>query len=39
MKYGGHELMNFSTDDGLKAMKDLNYYILDYAKNYFTHDS
>jgi len=39
MKYGGHELINFDTDNGLKAMRDLNYYILDYAKTYFTHDS
>ena len=34
MKYGGHELVNFDTDNGLKAMRDLNY-----AKTYFTHDS
>lgn len=39
MKYGGYELMNFDTDNGLKAMRDLNYYILDYAKKYFIHDS
>ena len=39
MKYGGHELINFDTDNGLKAMRDLNYDILDFAKTYFTHDS
>ncbi len=39
MKYGGHELVNFDTDNGLKAMRDLNYDILDFAKTYFTHDS
>jgi len=39
MKYGGHELINFATDNGLKAMRDLNYDILDFAKTYFTHDS
>ena len=38
MKFGGHELINFDTENGLKAMRDLNYYILDYAKIYFTHD-
>ena len=38
MKYGGHELVNFDTTDGLKAMRDFNYYILDYANKYFTHD-
>ena len=37
MKYGGHELVNFDTDNGLKAMRDLNYDILDFAKTYFTH--
>ena len=35
MKYGGHELVNFSSENGLKAMRDLNYFILDYAKIYF----
>ena len=39
MKYGGHELINFDTDNGLKAMRDLNYDLLDFAKTYFTHDS
>jgi acetyl esterase/lipase len=39
MKYGGHELINFDTDNGLKAMRDLNYDILDFSKTYFTHDS
>ena len=39
MKYGGHELVNFDTDNGLKAMRDFNYEILDFAKAYFTHDN
>ena len=39
MKYGGHELVNFDTDNGLKAMRDFNYDILDFGKAYFTHDS
>ena len=39
MKYGGHELVNFDTDNGLKAMRNFNYEILDFAKAYFTHDN
>ena len=39
MKNGGHELMDFISENGLKAMKDLNYDILDFAKKYFTHDT
>lgn len=39
MKYGGHELASFDNENSLKAMRDLNYDILYYAKNYFTHDS
>ena len=38
MKNGGHELMDFATENGLKAMRDLNYDILDFVKKYFTHD-
>ena len=39
MKNLGHELMDFISENGLKAMKDLNYDILDFAKKYFTHDT
>ena len=35
MRYGEHSLMDSETENGIKAMRDLNIKILDFAKKYF----
>ena len=35
MRYGQHSLMDSETENGIKAMRDLNIKILDFAKKYF----
>ena len=35
MRYAGHDLISFDTENGIKAMRDIHYQVLNYAKNYF----
>ena len=37
MKYAGHELVSYNTENGIKAMRDIHYQVLNYASKYFTH--
>ena len=39
MRYGDHFLMSYDTENGKKAMKDMNTMILKYAKTYFTSEN
>lgn len=38
MKDSAHLIMSPDTEDDEKAMRDMNSYILEYAKTYFTCD-
>ena len=38
MKDSAHLIMSPDTEDGVKAMRDMHSYILEYAKEYFTSD-
>ena len=38
MRYGGHELISYYTKDGIKAMREIHYNILDYAQKFFNSD-
>lgn len=38
MRYAGHELYHHDTEQGIIAMKEMNYKILDFANKYFTND-
>ena len=38
MRYAGHELISYNTENGIKAMRDIHYQALKYAKKYFTSD-
>ena len=38
MRYAGHELNHHNTEQGIIAMKEMNYKILDFANKYFTND-
>ena len=35
MRYADHGLVSYDTENGIKAMRDIHYQILEYAKNYF----
>ena len=35
MRYAGHELISYNTEDGIKAMRDMHDKILEYAEKYF----
>ena len=37
-RYAGHELISYNTENGIKAMRDIHYQALKYAKKYFTSD-
>ena len=39
MKNGGHMLNDYKTENGKKAMKEIHYQILNFAKTYFTHEN
>ena len=36
MRYAGHELISFDTENGIQAMRDIHYQVITYAKNYFS---
>ena len=36
MRYGEHSLMDYQTENGINAMRDLNTKILEFAKKYYT---
>ena len=36
MRYGEHSLMDYQTENGINAMRDLNIKILEFAKKYYT---
>lgn len=38
MRYAGHEVYHHDTEQGIIAMKEMNYKILDFANKYFTND-
>ena len=38
MKNGGHMLDDFKTTDGVKALREMHYQILNFSKTYFTLD-
>ena len=38
MRYAGHELISYDTEDGINAMREINYQVLKYAQTYFTSD-
>ena len=38
MKNGGHITDDYKTTDGVKAMREMHYQILNFAKTYFTLD-
>ena len=38
MKYSAHLILSPDTDDGVKGMRDMHSYILEYSKKYFTSD-
>ena len=35
MRYANHSLIDYDTDNGVNAMRDLNTKILEFTKNYF----
>ena len=39
MRYGQHPLMDYEHENGIKAMRDFNTKILEFAKKYFTTES
>ena len=39
MKDGGHALINYETEEGVKSMREMHYQILNFAKTYFTSNS
>ena len=39
MKNGGHMLEDYKTTEGVKAMREIHYQILTFAKTYFTLDN
>ena len=38
MRYSGHEVYHYDTEQGITAMKEMNYKILHFAKSHFTSD-
>ena len=38
MKYSAHLILSPDTDDGVKGMRDMHSYMLEYSKTYFTSD-
>ena len=36
MKYGGHMLESYDTENGINAIREMHYQILNFAKTYFT---
>ena len=38
MRYAGHDLNHHNTEQGINAMKEMNFKILDFANKYFTND-
>ena len=36
MKYGGHMLDSYDTENGMNAIREMHYQILNFAKTYFT---
>ena len=36
MKYGGYLLDSYDTEDGMKAIREMHYEILNFAKSYFS---
>ena len=36
MKYGGHMIDSYDTKDGMKAIREMHYQILNFAKTYFS---
>ena len=38
MRYGEHSLMDYETENGMQALRDLNTKIMKFAKLYFTSD-
>ena len=38
MKYGGHTLDSYDTEDGMEAIRKMHYQILKFAITYFTSD-
>ena len=36
MKYGGHMLDGYDTKDGMNAIREMHYQIMNFAKTYFT---
>jgi len=38
MRYAGHEVYHHDTEQGIIAMKEMNFKILDFANKYFTND-
>ena len=39
MKYGGHLLDSYDTNDGMNAIREMHYQILNFAKAYFTSEN
>ena len=38
MRYGGHGMESYYTENGLYAMREMHYQILNFSKTYFTHN-
>ena len=39
MKYGGHLLDSYDTKDGMNAIREMHYQVLNFAKTYFTSEN
>ena len=38
MRYANHDLITYVIENGINAMRDIHYKVLEYAKEYFTSD-
>ena len=38
MRYADHNLISYDTKNGIEAMRDIHYKVLEYAKQYFKSD-
>ena len=38
MRYADHNLISYDTKNGIEAMRDIHYKVLEYAKKYFKSD-
>ncbi len=39
MRYGEHDINDYNTEDGIKALKEMNYQILQFTYDYFNQES